>query len=284
MFRCLSPGALGVNAGLEESLRLAKLGGFQGVEVGIQDIAKRVNESGAEAVKDLFASSGLRAGVWGLPVNWQTDDSAKFDADLKALPGLAAAGAAIGCTRCATYFPSWSDSRDYDVNLAWYVERFAPIARVLADHGCSLGLEFLGPKTLRANHKYDFVHDIVGGLDLGERIGPNVGLLLDCWHWHTAGNTVDQIRATTADRVVHVHVNDAPAGIPNDEQIDNVRCLPGETGVIDIAGFLGALREIGYDGPVMPEPFSAKLKGVTPEEAIAMAGEGMAKIWSVAGL
>ena len=32
-----------------------------------------------------------------------------------------------------------------------------------------------------------------------------------------------------------------------------------KTGVIDIAGFLQALQEIGYDGPVTPEPFKKEL-------------------------
>ena len=40
-----------------------------------------------------------------------------------------------------------------------------------------------------------------------------------------------------------------------DDYMDNERALPGATGVVDIAGFLGALNTIGYDGPIVPEPF-----------------------------
>ena len=79
-----------------------------------------------------------------------------------------------------------------------------------------------------------------------------------CWTAGTGTRRAAQsptLKALTPAQVVYVHVNDAPAGVPIDEQMDGVRALPGETGVIDIAGFLKALQGIGYDGPVTPEPF-----------------------------
>ena len=33
------------------------------------------------------------------------------------------------------------------------------MARLMADHGIRLGLEFIGPKTLRDGMKYEFVHN-----------------------------------------------------------------------------------------------------------------------------
>jgi sugar phosphate isomerase/epimerase len=52
-----------------------------------------------------------------------------------------------------------------------------------------------------------------------------------------------------------------------DAQVDNVRALPGETGVIDIAGFLGALDRIGYDGPITAEPFKKELSDLPSDDA-----------------
>ena len=77
---------------------------------------------------------------------------------------------------------------------------------------------------------------------------------------------------------------DLPPGVAVEDQIDNVRCLPGETGVIDICGFLQSLQDIGYDGPITPEPFSKKLQGMSPAQAAATAGQSMRKIWEIAGL
>lgn len=284
MFRCASMGALGVSASLEEALALAPKGDFQGVEVGIDDIARRAEQSSMEAVRGLFQQAGLRPGGWGLPTNWRGDEET-FQEDLKKLPRLAKAGQELGCTRTMTWVLSFSDTMPFTEHFNLLTRRFRAIGEVLRDYGCSLGLEFLGPKTIRSSHKYEFVHTSTGMLELADAAGTgNIGLLLDCWHWYTAGGTVDEIRAMKPEQVVYVHVNDAPQGIPVDEQIDNVRCLPGETGVIDIKGFLQALSQIGYDGPVTPEPFSKKLNGLPPEEAVRVTGQALLKVWRDAGL
>jgi sugar phosphate isomerase/epimerase len=83
---------------------------------------------------------------------------------------------------------------------------------------------------------------------------------------------------------VHVHVNDAPAGIPVDEQLDNRRAMPGETGVIDIAAFLGSLAKIGYAGPVMAEPFSQAVRELPAEKAVRVTSESLDRIFAAAGL
>ena len=70
-------------------------------------------------------------------------------------------------------------------------------------------------------------------------------------------------------------LNDAPAGIPIDEQKDNTRDLPCATGVIDLKAFLGALVKIGYDGPVRAEPFKADLRRLSAEEAVDRTAKAM---------
>ena len=45
---------------------------------------------------------------------------------------------------------------------------------------------------------------------------------------------------------------------------DGTLCLPGE-GCFDFAALLAALKEVGYDGPVIMEPY---LKLIQSEEAI----------------
>lgn len=64
-------------------------------------------------------------------------------------------------------------------------------------------------------------------------------------------------------------VNDAPAGLPKEQQRDGRRELPLATGVIDLAGFLNALEAIGYDGPVRAEPFNQELNQLDDDAACA---------------
>ena len=285
MFKAVSPGAIGVRPrNLEEALAAARRGGFEGLEFNAAEVAGLVEDQGAEHVRSLFAEAGLRPAGWGLPTDWRGSEE-NWRQGLAELPRLAQAAAAIGGTRSSTGVLPGSDERPFDENRRFHVERFRPIAHILADHGCRLGLEFIGPKTLRDGKRYPFIYKMEDMLAMGAEIGPNVGLLLDCWHWYTSGGTLDELRRLRPEQVVYVHVNDAPAGMPVDEQIDNVRALPGETGVIDIAGFLQALRSIGYDGPVVPEPFKKELADLPSDDArLETVGAAMDRIFQQAGL
>ena len=137
---------------------------------------------------------------------------------------------------------------------------------------------------MREGKRYGFIYSPEAMLCLAEAIGPSTGLLVDCYHWYTALGTTADLRSLRAEDVVYVHVNDAPEGIPVEQQLDQVRRLPGASGVIDIAGFLQALREVGYDGPVTPEPFEKQLAAINPDEACRVAREHMQKIWAHRGI
>ena len=272
MFRCLNPGAIGVSLPWDQCLPLAKKNGFEGIDVAIDPSAP------AAAVTDALAKHGLKAGGTRLPVNLYGDDKA-FNAAVTNLGAIAARAAEIGVTRFATWILPFSDTLPLEDNFAWHAQRLSRAARALDGHGCRLGLEFIGPKTLRMGHKYPFVRTMEQMLDLAEAVGPNAGLLLDSWHWYTSLGTVEDIEALQPEQVVYVHINDAPSGIAVDAQRDNVRRLPGETGIIDLKGFLGALRKIGYDGPVVPEPFVPELGTLPADEAIRRVGEALKRIW-----
>jgi sugar phosphate isomerase/epimerase len=259
---------------LQEGIAAARAAGYQGVEFSPAEVAGLIDQEGADRVRAMFGDAGLHPSGWGLPVDWRGGEE-KWRQGLDELPRLAAAASAIGCDRCMTWVMPCSNERPYDENRRFHIERFKPIAQVLGQHGCRIGLEFIGPKTLRDSQKYPFIYTMEDMLEMGTEIGPNVGLLLDCWHWYTSGGTTDDIRELRPEQVVYVHVNDAPPGIPIEEQVDNQRCLPGATGVIDIRGFLMTLEQIGYDGPVTPEPFGS---------AATWARDGLDSIFRQAGL
>jgi sugar phosphate isomerase/epimerase len=92
--------------------------------------------------------------------------------------------------------------------------------------------------------------------------------VLDSWHWYTSGETRKDLLTLRGDQVVSVDLNDAPSGIPVDQQIDGKRELPAATGVIDAATFLGALQTIGYDGPVRAEPFNDVVRKMPADQAL----------------
>ncbi len=267
MYKALSAGAIGVRAGnLSNAIALAAQHGFAGVEFSPQEVATLIDEQGVEAVKDLFAGANVKPAGWGLPTDWRGPEE-KWRAELHDLPRLAKAAAAIGGTRVSTWIMPCSNEREWEENLAYHIGRFQPIAHILEQEGVHLGLEFIGPKTLRDSQKFPFIHTMPQMLDMARQIGPNVGLLLDCWHWHTSHGTVAELRNLTPEQVVYVHVNDAPADVEIDAQVDNKRGLPGVTGVINIVGFLQSLQTIGYEGPVVAEPFAKELDALPSDDA-----------------
>lgn len=287
MFKNLSPRAIGIrDLPLEQTVALAAAHGFAGVDVDIREVVALARARGVDHVRRLFADAGVRPGQWGLPVAWQ--DDARWRADLAALPELVALGVALGCARTSTFMPPGSDERAYAANFAWHAERFRPIAEVLNEQGCRFGIEFLGPRTLRAQFRHEFIHTLDALLELCAAIGTgNVGVLLDAWHLYTSGGVSDDLDRLDARDVVVVHVNDAPAGIPRDAQIDTTRELPLATGVIDLPGFMGKLRALGYDGPVTVEPFNKALEGVAradPERAAGLVAQSLDRLWHAADL
>jgi len=284
MFRNLSCGAIGVPADLQQAIEYAKLGDFGGIDVPMGELTPLFEQHGADHVKALFADNGLAMGGIGFPVNWM-GSAEDWRAGLQGLGSFCAAAQQIGATRAATWVPSWNDERDWDENWQFHVERFKPVAEIMAEYGVRMGLEFLGPRTLFVGKKHEFIHTLDKMLELCAQLGPNAGLLLDAWHWHTSGGTLADLRTMSNDNVVYVHINDAPPGLTMDEYVDNVRALPGETGVIDLSGFLQALAHIGYDGPVTPEPFSQKLAAMEDKaEAVKLTGKMLKEVFDKAGV
>ena len=193
---------------------------------------------------------------------------------------------------------------DYD--LSDPVSGFVDVVRrvVLRPAAFFAGLprqgSFLGPLVFRRNRPrpgapppdpnapplpppVPFVWTLPEALRLAEASGPNIGVILDAWHWHHSGGTVADIRAARPERIVHVHVSDAKP-MPPEEVQDNMRHLPGE-GVIDLLGFFQALKATGFQGGVAPETIGPRIpEGMPPEESARLALEATTAVLKKAGV
>jgi sugar phosphate isomerase/epimerase len=145
-----------------------------------------------------------------------------------------------------------------------------------------LGLEFLGPLHIRKQFKYEFIWRMPEMLAFAKECGPNVGVILDAWHWHHAGATTADIIAAGRERIVQVHFDDAP-NLPPEQIRDNQRMMPGD-GIVDLVGFLHALQKIGYAGPLSVEVFDPKLKLMTPEQGARLGLEKSKAVFAKAGI
>ncbi|MBV9866970.1 MAG: sugar phosphate isomerase/epimerase [Abitibacteriaceae bacterium] len=286
MIPTLNAATAGRGLALPEFVQLAKKNGFSGIEFSIQEANTLVQNSSFEAVAALFEEAKVLPIVFGLPVEWRKDEDT-FQVGLAELPALAKLAQDLDCSRCTTWV--LPDSGEPVTEYAERsIRRFQEIGRVLTEQGVRLGLEFLGPKHFRHNPENVWFYDIPGALQAVEQIvGPaqleNVGLLIDSWHWYTSGGTPMDLASIPIELFVHVHINDAP-NVPRDEQVDQVRLLPGASGVIDITAFLKTLNALGYDGPLAVETFSEELRALSPDDAAAQAGAAVAQVMQQAGV
>ena len=283
MINTLNPATIGGAPPLPEYIGLAQRHGFGGIEFSLDEAIQLGKDGGMERVRALFDEAGVQPAVFGLPLDWRGGDAA-FAEELARLKDKAQAAQRLGATRTGTWLPPAVDDDPLRFrNQAR--ERFRQIAAVLGDCNIRLGLEWVGPRTLRhgpqAMGKSEFIWNMPGLLELIADIDAphnNVGLLADAFHWFTTGADVADIDALHPAQIVHVHINDAPDK-PRDAQIDRERLQPGD-GVIDLRGFLGALKTIGYDGPVASEVLGSTLGALGPEAATAAAMAAVQRVMS----
>jgi sugar phosphate isomerase/epimerase len=270
----LDCGMIGVKADGREAIRLAHQYGFESLAPSPSFLASLSAEGLQEVLADMKAKK-LAWGATGMPVDFRHDESA-FLAGVKGLAKFAAPLASAGVTRVGTWLSPAHASLTYLANFRLHVRRLREVAKVLADHRLRLGIEYVGPKLSWTSGKYVFIHTMAETKELLTEINePNVGLMLDSWHWYTAHETEADLLALADREVVSCHLNDAPRDVPIDEQRDGRRELPCATGVIDLKAFLGALARIGYDGPVCAEPFSEKLRAMPKDEALRTVAAAM---------
>ena len=219
------------------------------------------------------------------PLPFSGDDQT-FRTALTQLADDAAFSAAIGCQKMMVVLPPTTTEAKQD-QLKLVRDRFRAIAEVLQRSQVRLGLEFLGPLYFREGRAggppvTPFVWTLPETLALAKDCGPNIGVVLDAWHWHHSGGTIADILAADASRIVHIHVSDAKDTPPADVR-DNQRLMPGE-GIIDLAGFFQALKKIGYADGVSPEPLGRIPAEMSPEAAARLGLETTVAAMKKAGL
>lgn len=279
-FKNLSGGHIGLNANQKETIELAAKFGFEGVTPSIDELKKMSSAERGEIVA-LMKEKNLRWGANGLSVEFRRDDetfkkgAADYAQEAKLMQEL-------GVTRVATWILSGSNDQTYLQQFELLRKRLKACAVILKDHGIRLGLEFVGPRSLRRTFRFPFASTQREMLELCSAIGTgNVGLLLDCWHWYTSHGTPEELAQLTGDKIVLVHVNDAPKDIPIDEQIDSKRGLPCTTGVIDMKTFINGLVKTGYDGPVECEPFDDELRKLDTEPKLQKTIDALNRVFAL---
>ena len=281
MIKGLSTAGIGQVKNVEELVLLAAENGFGAIDTSGQELRDFINEKGLEEAKAFLQKHQVKIGSIGLAVEWRHSDE-QFRAGLAELLKDAKTAAELGCTSCCTYV---LPATDYNAAhfMALATKRLKLCAQILNEFGVNLGLEYVGPHHLRTAWKNPFIWDLKSTLDWIDAIGePNVGLLLDSYHWYTAGESYEDLAALQPSQITHVHLNDAK-NVPIEEVLDNDRVYPGE-GVIDLAGFLRALNEIGYRGTIAQEILTQEPLTESSKVLAEKSGKAFKKVFASAEL
>lgn len=259
--------------GLEARVRAAAAGGFSAVSVYPTDCLER----GAAAVRALVEGAGLRVAALDPYTRWvpRWTPPADLPAAFFALVGAEEErflddAVAVGAP-CVTALEAFGDRfavDDLAAGLAGFCDRAA--ARGLRVH-----LEFT---------PFGGVPDLATAWAVVERAGrPNLGLVLDTWHYLRGRPDDALLDAVPGDRILAVHVSDGPTrsdlGLVDETMRD--RRLPG-AGDWPLPDLLARLLRKPGLGQVGVEVLSEALWRLPPEEIGRRCGEALRRSLALA--
>ncbi|MEL7483775.1 MAG: sugar phosphate isomerase/epimerase family protein [Planctomycetota bacterium] len=251
-----------------ESVAIASAAGFLGIDIRLNTFADDVEESGVESLKSAMEDAGLRPGYSSITPQKIAVSEADWLEGMAGVPRRAAFAERLGYTRATSVMLPFSDGLDFETYDALHVARIREACDALAPFGISFGVEYISPLSRRKDKPTIYIHTLGQTLELLDRVNrPNVGLMLDSFHWYCAGETEDDIATIDPSRIVAVHLNDLVPDRPIDEQVVTERLLPGESGMIDLDAFIRGLARSGYEGPLTCEPTHDRWRGMDPADA-----------------
>ena len=284
MFGAVNAHLLGVDMEAETSAELARRYHFAGLGLSRAQL-QRLDRPRLERLRARMQAGALATECCFLLDPAVAVPEVQWRAGMEVVPAAARSARRLGFTRTLMTVLPFHDELPFATNFAQHVQRVRELADRLAAHGIVLGLEYLSPESRRRGHRYSFVHNLDGLRELCRAAArPNVGLVLDSFHWYCAAETQADILSLAPAEIVTVHLSDAVAGLDRRQQQAFARELPGATDVIDNAGFVAALKAIGYRGPIGCEPMNRAFAALAPERAVTAAAAALRRVASAAGV
>jgi sugar phosphate isomerase/epimerase len=244
---------------IAERLEAIASTGWSGFGLAHDDLAVARETLGFSALRSLIDDAGLRHVEVELLTDWWDESLAhkwrpQFDLLLEAAETLGAKFIKVGT----------SIGKPLD-NLEFLV---VPLRRLTAEaalRGTRIALEPM---------PFSMVGTVPAAADLMRKVDmPGCGLVVDYWHVFRAGTTLDELASSLdAHQIFGVELNDADAEISGslfEDTRDNRRlCGQGDQ---DVAGFIRAMKSLGFDGPWGVEILSNEHRALPVQEALRTA-------------
>jgi sugar phosphate isomerase/epimerase len=275
MFKSLNGPMVGLKISLEETIRVAKAHGFEGIDSSVSDLKTYEEKNGQGSAKKIIAASGLKTGVIGslLPGRLTVSEE-EWNETLSRFHSAAVLAKEVGFTRSTIVMLPFHETLDFEKCFALCVKRLTQVSELFGQYGLSLGVEYVSQLTRRAGQPFEFIYNLKGTLKLlGAVNKTNVGLLLDSYHWFCASETKEDLTKLKASQIVAVHIADAP-NKPFEKQIAIERELPGK-GIADLKVFYAAVKSTGYTGGYAMEPFQKEFETMKSNEVAELVSKSL---------
>jgi 2-keto-myo-inositol isomerase len=249
-------GATTLKADLATDIAVAGKAGFDFVEIWAAKLISYLDRGGLTALRRDLRQAGVRAATLNSVERITFNDPSGHIRMLEDFQRLCRVAEAIGC-ETVLVVPS---PRPKGVS-ATAIEResvrvLRELSRIAAPYGVRLAYEFLGFADCTVN-------TLAQCAGIVEKVArPNVGLVLDTFHFFAGGSTLASIRQVDPRCIFIVHINDVERA-PRRKMHDALRLYPGK-GILPLPGVLRALKAIGYTGPISVEIFRPQYWSRTP--------------------
>ena len=238
-------------AGFEEYVEACVDAGVAGISYWtLHEVLLKAHGWSSERIRSRLSTAGLRVVCVEAIYGWANAASpaAAVEASLESID----IASAHGSPNLAAVVLE-PDLRSMEATVA----NLAAVADRAADVDVAICVEFL---------PWSGIPDITTCWDLLKRTGrPNVGVLLDSWHWFRQpggpyGRHADTLASMPGDAIRVFQLCDAGVEPWEDPMAECLaaRCLPGD-GVVDHEHLFGLLRGISADPVVTPEVFNTGL-------------------------
>ena len=141
-----------------------------------------------------------------------------------------------------------------------------PTVAIAAEYGMRISVEFIGHPAASIN-TFGEAWSIIEEVDMD-----NVGITLDCFHFHGMGSKLEDLAKADGKKIFIVHLNDTE-DFPIGSLLDEDRVWPGD-GCIDLDAIFQTLKKIGWQEDVVSlELFRPEYYKMDPEDVYRIGKE-----------
>lgn len=240
-------GATTMKADLETDIRAASRAGFDYLEIWAAKLRRFLEANRPDRLKELFDEHGLKPYSINSIEHITFRDTKKHAELLRECEELCRIAQAIDSPYIVVVPSPLPEGKGRGQVIEESARVLDELGRMAEGFNVGLGFEFLGQPRCSVQ-TLELAHEIVS-----ECARPNVGLVIDSFHFYAGGSSLDAINALDPEMLYIFHINDAEAK-PREELQDSHRLLPG-LGILPLGQIVSALRHIGYERVASVEIF-----------------------------